>query len=206
MGTNYYAHIIPSHERKEELYKAIAEDNFSLIEELTDKMYSSVRVEYGSDEIIGGVVHLGKRSGGWRFCWDPNIFVIRNGHLEDIDGKRCYISDPNTAKYVYPLTKKGLRDFIFREDIIIYDEYGELQDKEEFWNMALKWGYEEDEKGWDSASYDEFERRENHNYKWYPITGEFTDLLIQEGYKFTSDSHADFYSDGLRFAGFTDFS
>ena len=31
-------------------------------------------------------------------------------------------------------------------------------------------------------------------------------LLLNEGYKFTSYSNSDFYSDDLRFAGFTEFS
>ena len=210
MGTNYYAKIITSHERKKELCDAIINNDFSLINELTSKMYGSIRIDYGEDEIIGGEIHLGKRSGGWKFCWDPNVFVIRNGHTEweETPNGRSghWIPEPNTAKYTYPLTKKGIHDFIFREDILIYDEYGELQDKEEFWNMALTWGYEKGNEGWDSVSYDEFEKKENPNYRCYPVTGDLTNLLIKEGYEFTSDTNSDFYSDGLRFAGFTDFS
>ena len=67
--------------------------------------------------------------------------------------------------------------------------------------MALEWGYDEKDLGWDAASYEEHD-----NSHIYPITGELTDLLKQEGYKFTSRSNSDFYSDGLRFAGFTEFS
>jgi hypothetical protein len=72
--------------------------------------------------------------------------------------------------------------------------------------MALEWGYDKDNIGWDSASYEAWEEKGNKNYRTYPITGELTNLLISEGYKFTSSSHSDFYSDGLRFAGFIDFS
>lgn len=205
MGNNYYAHIIPSKERKEELHDAIEANDFPLITKLTDEMYNPIRVEYGKDYIIGGVVHLGKGSRGWKFLWDPNVFIIRNGHLEDNNGTRKYVPDPSTLLYTYPLTKSGLKSFIDREDVLIYNEYDELQDKEEFWKMALKWGYEKDDIGWDAASYEEYER-EHNNYTQYPVTGELTDLLRQEGYKFTSYSNSDFYSDGLRFAGFTDFS
>lgn len=199
MGTNYYCRIIPSKERKKELYDAIEANDFPLITKLMDEMYNPIRVEYGKDYIIGGVVHLGKRSSGWKFLWNPNVFVIRNGHLEDNNGTRRYVSDPDTPLYTYPLTKKGLKSFIDREDVLIYDEYGELQDKEAFWKMALEWGYEKDGEGWDAASYEE-------KHTSYPVTGELTDLLKKEGYKFTTYTNSDFYSDGLRFAGFTEFS
>ena len=200
MGTNYYARIIPSKERKKELHDAIEANDFPSINKLKEEMYDSIRMEYGEEKIIGGVVHLGKRSCGWKFCWNPNVFVVRQGHCEDTPyGTRIWVEEPSTGKYLYPLTKTVIHDFIFREDVLIYDEYDELQDKEEFWNMALSWGYEEGNEGWDSASYEE-------KHTSYPITGELTDFLKKKGYKFTSNTNSDFYSDGLRFAGFTYFS
>ena len=198
MGCNYYARIIPSKERKKELYDAIEANDLRLIRQLTAEMYGRLEKSYDKDGLIGGEVHLGKASAGWKFLWNPNVYVVRNGHMEDVNGRREYIHDPDTAKYTYPLTKKGLHDFIFRDDVLIYDEYDELQDKEEFWEMALEWGQEA---GWDAADYE----KDNPRHI-YPVTGELTDLLRAEGYKFTSRSNSDFYSDGLRFAGFTDFS
>jgi hypothetical protein len=146
-------------------------------------------------------VHLGKRSDGWKFLWNPNVSVIRKGHLEDSPTGRRYIPDPSIPKYLYPLTKKGLKSFIDREDVLIYDEYDELQDKEEFWKMALEWGYEKDDIGWDADSY----------YKDHPMEhgylagGELIDLLTAKGYKL-SRYNSDFYSDGLRFATSIEFS
>jgi hypothetical protein len=58
-------------------------------------------------------IHLGKRSMGWKFCW--------NFH----DNK--YYSD-----------KDELLDFIRLGRVV--DEYGEEQDVEEFITMALEWG------------------------------------------------------------------
>ena len=197
MGCNYYAHIIPSKERKKEFHDAIEANDFSLISRLKTKMYSFIQLDE-DNEIIGGKVHLGKLSHGWKFLWNPNVFVIRQGHLEDTSSGRRYVPDPSIPKYLYPLTKQGLHDFIFREDVLIYDEYGELQDKEEFWKDALERGQPD---GWDAAGYEK-----THKGHIYPVTGELTDLLRQEGYKFTSYSNSDFYSDGLRFAGFTEFS
>ena len=206
MSTNYYAKILPTKERKKELCNAIETDDFPLINRLTEEMYGNLRRDWDSEDTIGGIVHLGKRSGGWKFLWDPNIFVIRHGHSEKNKGTYKWVEEPSTLLYTYPLTKKGLHDFIFRDNVLIYDEYDELQDKEEFWQMALSWGYEKEDKGWDAVSYEDYERKNNRNYTPYPITGELTDLLKAEGYKFTTYTNSDFYSDGLRFAGYTDFS
>lgn len=198
MGTNYYAHIIPSKKRKKELTDAIKADNFDLVKKLTWEMYGPIEMDWDSNEITGGVVHLGKEAGRWKFLWNPNVFVIRQGHLEDGPTGRQYVPDPSIPKYFYPLTQQGLHDFIFREDVLVYDEYGEEQDKKKFWKDTLEWGQSD---GWDAAGYEK-----EYKEHIYPITGELTDLLKQEGYKFTSPSNSDFYSDGLRFAGFTEFS
>lgn len=197
MGTNYYARIIPSKERKKELNNAIEANDFHLIKQLIAEMYGRLEKSYDNDALIGGEVHLGKASVGWKFLWDPNVYVVRKGHMEDVNGQRIYIPDPDTPLYLYPLTKQGLHDFIFREDVLIYDEYEELQDKKVFWEMALELG----QAGWDAVDYEK-----NNPRHIYPVTGELTDLLEAEGYKFTSFSNSDFYSDGLRFAGYVDFS
>ena len=197
MSTNYYAHIIPSKERKKELHDAIEANDFSLISRLKTEMYDPIQLD-DDNEIIGGQVHLGKLSHGWKFLWNPNVFVIRQGHLEDTPSGRKYVPDPSIPKYLYSLTKQGLHDFVFREDVFVYDEYNKLQDKKDFWKFALEWGQPD---AWDAASYEK-----EYKEHIYPVTGELTDLLRQEGYKFTSYSNSDFYSDGLRFAGFTEFS
>ena len=206
MSTNYYAHIIPSKQRKMKLHHAIDLNDFDLIKTLVDEMYGKIEKHWETQEITGGIVHLGKMAYGWKFLWNPNIYVIRHGHLEDKNGQRKWVEEPNTGKYIYPLTRQGLHDFIFREDVLVYDEYHELQGKEKFWKMALSWGYDKDNEGWDAASYEAHEMLENKNYRSYPVTGELTDFLKSEGYEFTSWTNSDFYSDGLRFAGFIDFS
>lgn len=76
------------------------------------------------EEFIEGVnVHLGKRSGGWKFLWNWN------------DEK-------------YYKTKDDLLKFIRSGKIV--NEYGEQLDPEEFIQMALEWGQPD---GWDSDSY-----------------------------------------------------
>lgn len=65
------------------------------------------------DEFTNGLtIHLGKRSSGWKFCW--------NFH----DGK-------------YYTNKEELLAFIRSGRVV--DEYGQLMDTEEFIEMALNW-------------------------------------------------------------------
>ena len=206
MSTNYYARILPTKERKERLKEFIDNNDFKKIQDEVADMYGRYQLGY-EGEPIGGQVHLGKRASGWKFLWNPNCNVIRHGHMEWEDTSECsrigrWVPEDNTMYYLYPLTKEGIKAFIDREDVVIYDEYGDKQDKEEFWNMALNWSPD----GFDSKSYEEKEIEKNGTYKTYPISGELTDMLMKEGYTFTSNTHSDFYSDGLRFAGFIDFS
>jgi hypothetical protein len=61
----------------------------------------------------GTNIHLGKRSGGWKFCWNFN------------DNK-------------YYSNKEELLAFIRSGRVV--DEYGDEQDVEKFIEMALNWG------------------------------------------------------------------
>jgi hypothetical protein len=66
------------------------------------------------DEFIDGLkTHIGKRSGGWKFLWD-----FQEG--------RFYTNKEELLKFI----RSGR----------VVDEYGELQDTEEFIKMALEWG------------------------------------------------------------------
>jgi hypothetical protein len=119
MGTNYYR--IP---RASEM----DERKFKLIEEATKLELTPDNIERGfclpiddSFEcesiwqrfIDGTNIHLGKRSGGWKFCW-------------------------NFHKNKYYSNKDGLLHFIRSGRVV--DEYGEEQDVNEFIVMALNWG------------------------------------------------------------------
>jgi len=76
------------------------------------------------DEFLEGTnIHLGKRSGGWKFIWNWN----KGNHYK---------------------TKEELFKFI--RDGRVVDEYGTQMDTEEFITMALDWGKED---GWDSETY-----------------------------------------------------
>ena len=84
MSTNYYARIIPSKERKEELKKRIDENDFNSIEALTSELYSRPYFNYDKQTFVGGCVHLGHRAGGWKFLWNPNWYKKTKGHTEEV--------------------------------------------------------------------------------------------------------------------------
>jgi len=121
MSTNYYR-LLNDHEmiiKKAELLKSIAElemtpynleRKFSLPSD-DEKTWES---ETPWDKFIEGTnIHLGKRSGGWKFLW--------NFH-----DKKYYSN------------KEELLEFIRSGRVV--DEYGELQNNEEFIEMAMTWG------------------------------------------------------------------
>ena len=119
MGTNYYR--IPQASEMDER-------KFKLLEKIKNLDLSPGNIECGFDEPIddqwgrenpwgifidGTNIHLGKRSSGWRFCW-------------------------NFHKDKYYSNKEELLSFIRSGRIV--DEYGNEQDVEEFITMALEWG------------------------------------------------------------------
>ena len=119
MSTNYYR--IPKQ-------KVVREKYLELVEQISymdifspEQIYNEFRtIEKGFerwsswDNFIDGLnIHIGKRSGGWKFLWNFQ------------DGK-------------FYTNKEELFKFIRSGRIV--DEYGELQDTEEFIKMALEWG------------------------------------------------------------------
>ena len=66
------------------------------------------------DEFLDGMkIHIGKRSSGWKFLWN-------------FQGGKFYTNKEELLKFI----RSGR----------IVDEYGELQNTEEFIKMALEWG------------------------------------------------------------------
>lgn len=120
-----------------------------------------------------GRQEIGHRAGGWKFSWYPF-----NPYLKD-------------------LTRKGIEDLTCRDDIIVYNEYGEIEDKKEFLEMAFNW----DVNGWDSNKYREEHPNETH-WSMADRQSRATSLLKNYGYTvkpvFSSIYQTDFENDGLR--------
>lgn len=115
MGTNYYRIIT-----EDEIEKKRAR----LIQEISEMDLSPGSIEREFEDswktkspwtkfIEGNSVHLGKRSSGWKFCW--------NFH----DNK-------------YYNSKKELAQFVLGGRVV--NEYGEEIDPQEFLDMAFSWG------------------------------------------------------------------
>lgn len=200
MGTNFYARILPKEDEKNELINKIVNNKFDEIEDLASELYGS-RNEYSRR---GNVIHLGKRSCGWKFLWNSNVIRYCDGYL-----------DPETKEFipiwkydqVYPLTKQGITDFVMRDDVIIYDEYGEQENPKEFLEMAFSWGQED---GYTSKTYEESHKENScyRNYYWSKkyqrgLNTERDEMWLDLGYNV---EYYDFESDGLRFSTSINFS
>ena len=200
MGTNFYARIIPSKSRKEKLKKMIDENCFDDIKDEIADIYN-LSDQWNENH---GKIHLGKRSAGWKFLFNPNY-----------------------ERY-YPLTKEGLLKFLKRDDVIIHTEYFSFRENDEyskyeyvddpdsyhgknylwtaeqFMNMATNWGYN-DPTAWDGKSYEKYEKERNPAYKGYERYGdkENEKFWIKRGYY---PSYYNFYNDGLRWSTCCEFS
>ena len=186
MGTNFYARIIPKEEDKQKLIDAINNNQYDVIENLTSELYGR-RNDYSG---VGNEIHLGKRSGGWKFLWNPNVIKVW-------DSEACDYA----YNYVYPLTKEGITNFVMREDVIITDEYGKQQDPKEFLEMAFSWG---EPGGYTGKTYEE-SRKEESSYRNYYWSKKYQRSMHSENDEMWFDlgyivEYYDFESDGLRFA------
>ena len=192
MGTNYYARILPTLEEKENLKKLIDSDNFYTIEKEVQRLYGE-STEYDK----GAEIHLGKRSGGWKFLFNPNY-----------------------ERY-YKLTKEGLKEFLNKPNVIIYSEYfnsdngimeytddpDKADSKEYLWtpqqflDMVFNWGQPD---GWDGESYEKWEMSRGKGYQGYTHYGDSREVYWREkGY---NPSYYNFYNDGLRWSTCCEFS
>ena len=120
MGTNYYR--IPTVEEMEERKARLArrvtelemtpsniEHNFNTIPTDSPWEHNNPWNEFVEDTNI----HLGKRSSGWKFCWNFH----NDQHYHDL---------------------KTLYEFVLSGRVV--NEYGEEMDSAEFMEMALEWG------------------------------------------------------------------
>lgn len=139
MGTNYY-HIPTEEEmqeRKARLQKRIEEMELTpgnierRFSTLPHKVHTWDTESPWEEFTDAMVIHLGKRSGGWLFCWNFH----NNKYYRD---------------------KATLLQFIRSGRVV--DEYGEEQEVEEFIKMALEWGQPD---GWRFDAFYVAEQRKN---------------------------------------------
>lgn len=189
MSTNYYARIIPSKSKKEHLIDLINNSNdYNTIIDCFSDIYANYSVDLNGNK-CGGIVHLGKKSCGWKFLWNPNIYFKRKNGL-------------NVPVYLYELNHKSIEEFINRDDVELYDEYNVPVDKNEFFKIA----YMETNKDGDPLyDYNTYMKKTKDDSSWFVDHSRLVQYLSKEGYEFTDYHNVDFYSDGLRFSSTTEF-
>ena len=119
MGTNYTR--IPKAEEMEAKRKKLVKQISDLMMEphLIDRGFQITNEDSWEssspwDEFLDGTaIHLGKRSGGWKFCW-------------------------NFHNNKYYSNKEELIQFVLSGRVV--NEYGEQIDSQEFLDMAFSWG------------------------------------------------------------------
>lgn len=194
MSTNYYLRHKPTFGQINELTDLIRStkngEHFKEVIDMVNKIYGEPD-EYDHPE-EWGKLHIGKRSNGWKFQWCPNIIKHNMSYMEDGEYVPKY-----EYKYRYPLTKQGLTDFIMQDDVVVIDEYYEVQDKAEFLEMAFNW----DVDGWDSLTYNA-EHPYSYRYDFYKEQEKYKKL----GYTFSTGYQTDFFNDGLRWSIWDEFS
>ena len=104
MGTNIYARVNPPKAEREKFVLKVKE----IVD--SDDLFALSKLKDLMQEYEWDFpeVHLGKRSVGWQFLWAPN------------------------PKF-YDNTISSINEFLNRDDIVLYDEYGEYLTPERVW-------------------------------------------------------------------------
>ena len=160
MGTNFYLRQKLSEKDKQIVIGLVKSDE-----------YDKVR------EMLPNDIHIGKRSGGWKFLWDHNYFQY------------------------YKPSKESLIEWLKSGQII--DEYGDEFTFDQFWNKEIaNFLY----KGYDLDKYAR-EHPEEHSIYWdvqgrkRKLIEECPEIK-----NFEFSPLGELYIDDLRFSIFTDFS
>ena len=197
MGTNYYLRRKPLLEQREELKRMIDQSgdgsNFKEILDMASVMYGTCS-EYDRDL---GVIHLGKKSSGWKFLWNPNIVKKDFGKYDQ--EKKTFVRDIRTVG-MYDLSREGIENFVMNDEYALYDEYGEKCDKKKFINMALN------SEGYDSMTYLIEHPEEKSSWLGLGLKKLQKFWADKVGCVFASPFQDDFKIDGLRFSTSVEFS
>lgn len=159
MGTNFYCRKIPTAKEMKEMQQALAERQYDKLKELID----ATAKEY----------HIGKRSYGWQFLFAPHI-KRRNGFA-------------NTGCVVSPWeeTIASIKKYLSRDDVEIYNEYGEKFSFYDFWNEEIGYCLFNDPKDYINGE-QYYEKYPSQKSSIFRDPMEFT---TEEGLRFSTDEN-----------------
>lgn len=199
MGTNYYLRIIPSKRRQQVLRQAITDNDFSLVEKLHREMYDTIP-EYPDKENLKhfGYLHLGKRSGGWKFLWSPNIYDFHDEVIQLYDlSKEGIYAYLKSFKDAYVVDEYNLNNppqlSIIQSQEDTYDKLGQWP-IDEFMKMALDWNKDET-----------IDSQYKESQYYYPVVPKWSSYIYNK-YPNAIFTHGDLWINNMRFATTNDFS
>jgi hypothetical protein len=145
MGTNIYARLHPDNKERSKIALKIKD---AIMTNEPDMYY---QIENILDEYKKKypVIHLGKRSAGWDFLWAP--------HPE-----------------YYQANKQSIDLFLHREDVLLYNEYGDILTPQEVWDDYANYEGMTDEE-WIQEHPEDAWMYENHH-----------DVITAEGLRFAN--------------------
>ena len=147
MGTNFYLRRIPTEKEHQEMQEKLMQKQYEELQELI----SEYTVVY----------HIGKRSGGWQFLFEPHK---DNYHQNPWDNtleslKKC-LSDPNYE---------------------IFNEYGEKFTSEQFWEKEVGKSLYNDPKHYiNGHQFDQMQKND-------PFTANY-EFITKEGLRFSTST------------------
>ena len=165
MGTNYYFRT-----------------RFKELQESYLKRLKKIGGEPRNEEWI----HLGKKSAGWRFCWNPNTGIeVKAGKI--------------IVTRLYLLNRQSIQILLMDGFVDIMDEYGEiLTNKPEFLDMAFS------KDGLTGDLYNQLYYPNGDPYGGFSKSRQEPWKLL--GYNFNRKDSYDFETDGLIFSVDINFS
>jgi hypothetical protein len=148
MGTNIYARINPPKAEREKFVLKVK----AIVD--SDDLFALSKLEDLLQEFAWDYpkVHLGKRSGGWQFLWAPN------------------------PKW-YDNTKASINEFLHRDDVVLFNEYGEYLTPEQVWEEYAN------TEGFTHESYLQQYPEERRHY-----TGMSIETITEEGLRIARDA------------------
>ena len=154
MSTNFYAKHIPTESDYKTMQEALTARQ---LEKLAELLHDAKKI-----------YPIGKRSGGWQFEFVPHIDQSRSYHCNEVN-------------HPWEDTLSSMKEYLSRDDIQIYDEYGKHYTCEQFFEEIAPVLYHDPKTAINGADSDKM--KPNKYYR-----SEEMEYTTKEGLRFSKDS------------------